>query len=407
MNEGLVRPFAGLRPTPDKASEVAAPPYDVLNTTEARQLAQGKPWSFLHISKPEIDLPEDISPYDDAVYAKGAESLQRMISDGILVQDSQPCYYIYRLKMGRHVQTGIVGGGSIEAYEQNRIKRHEFTRPDKEDDRVRQIDVLNTQTGPVMAVHRPDQNLASIVENVTREAPAYIVTGEGNVEHTLWVVSQSDQITAIHDSFNAMDAIYIADGHHRSAAASRVAALRKDGGDSFLIVTFPADEVQILDYNRVVKDLNELGKADFLKAVEQTFTLTPQDNPYKPDAACTYGMYLDQQWYGLQIKQPAPENNPVASLDISLLSDRLLSPVLAIGDPRVDKRIDFIGGIRGLGELEKRVDSGEWAVAFSLYPTSLSALMDVADANEVMPPKSTWFEPKLADGLVSLVLNKN
>jgi uncharacterized protein (DUF1015 family) len=400
----IIRPFAALRPTPDYAADVIAPPYDVLNTAEARALARDKPWSFLHISKPEIDLDEGISPYDDAVYTKGAENLRTMIDKGILKQDSKPCYYIYQIIMGDHTQTGIVAAGSITAYDANRIRRHEFTRPDKEDDRVKQIDILGAQTGPVMVTHRASNTLSQFVSGICSRSSDYSVTAHNGVIHTLWVVDAEGEIATISDTFEAMDAIYIADGHHRSAAASRVAASRKKG-DDFLIVSFPDDEVQILDYNRVITDLNGLTKEDYLASIEAAFEVSPSTTASKPSAPGQFGMYLDNQWYSLKIRGNAPQNDPVASLDVSILSDRLLTPILNIGDPRVDKRIDFVGGIRGLEELERRVDSGEMAVAFSFFPTSLKDLMDVADAGEVMPPKSTWFEPKLADGMASLMLD--
>ncbi len=409
----LLRPFAGLRPAPQYATDVAAPPYDVVSTEEARALARDRPLSFLHITKPEIDLPEGTDPFSPAVYAKGAENLARMVGDGVLKRDAAPCNYVYRLKMGARVQTGIVGGGSVAAYNDNRICRHEFTRPDKEDDRVRQIEATGAETGPVFTVHHDDPALADVVARTVAGAPAYEVELAG-VIHTLWVVDGADDIAAISDAFDAMDVIYIADGHHRSAAASRVAAGRAaadpkaDGNrpyDYFLVVSFPASEVQIYDYNRVVKDLNGLAVENFLDRVAAVFDVTAVDAPAKPERAHEFGMFLAGQWHRLGLKDaPGPGTPPVARLDLSLLQERLLGPVLGIGDPRTDKRIDFVGGIRGMEGLEARV-KGEWAVAFALYPTSIEDLMAVADAGEVMPPKSTWFEPKLADGLVSLVLD--
>ena len=414
MSDPLVRPFAGLRPAPERAAEVAAPPYDVLNADEARALASTNPWSFLHISKPEIDLPPETDPYSDAVYARGAENLACMVDEGILTRDPAPRYYVYRLAMGAHVQTGIVGAGSIAAYQANRIRRHEFTTPLKENDRVRQIDALNAQTGPVMVTHRRDAALTVVIDRVTARPPAYAVTDKGGVDHTFWVVDGTDEIDAVSTAFDAMHAIYIADGHHRSAAAARVAAARRTadptprGGkayDYFLIVSFPDDEMQILDYNRVVTDLNGLRVDEFLDRVRDVFTVSDSTGAAKPDRVRSFGMYVDGRWHRLQPKAPTPTDDPVAALDISLLSERLLGPVLGIGDPRTEKRIDFVGGIHGMAELERRDNSGEMAVAFALYPTSLTDLMAVADAGTVMPPKSTWFEPKLADGLVSLVLD--
>jgi uncharacterized protein (DUF1015 family) len=412
--ESLVRPFAGLRPAPQFAAEVAAPPYDVVNTAEAAERAKGRALSFLHISKPEIDLPAGTDPFAPEVYAKGAENIARMIADGVLIRDDGPRYYIYRVTMGDHVQTGIVGGGSVAAYNENRIRRHEFTRPDKEDDRVRQIDAVGAQTGPVFTAHHPDPGLDEVVARATAGVPAYDVDLDG-VGHTLWVVDDPAEIQAINARFDAMDVIYIADGHHRSAAASRVAAARaendseSDGArpyDFFLIVSFPADQVQILDYNRVVKDLAGMDADAILARIAADFEVVENRRPVKPTRAHSFAMYLDGRWFDLRLKQvPGPDVAPVDRLDVGLLHENLIGPVLGVGDPRLDKRIDFVGGIRGLEGLQSRVDSGDWAVAFALYPTSITDLMAVADAGDVMPPKSTWFEPKLADGLVSLALD--
>ena len=411
--KALIRPFAALRPAPEFAAEVAAPPYDVVSSGEARALAAGRPHSFLHISKAEIDLAPDTDPFDPKVYAKAAENLARLVSEGVLRRDPKPCYYVYRLKMGARVQTGIVGGGSVAAYNENRIRRHEFTRPDKEEDRVRQIEATGAQTGPVFTVHQPDAVLADVVARVSAGAAAYAVELAG-VTHTLWVVDNDADIEKISGAFDAKGVIYIADGHHRSAAASRVAASRAaadpkaDGKrpyDYFLLVSFPADEVAIYDYNRLVKELNGLTAEAFLARLADGFTVTPADGQFKPTRAGEFGMFLAGRWYQLVLRDmPGADASPVARLDVSLLQERLLAPVLGIGDPRTDKRIDFVGGIRGLDGLEKRVNDG-WAVAFALYPTSIADLMAVADDNQVMPPKSTWFEPKLADGLASLVLD--
>jgi len=399
---------------PGQAAAVAAPPYDVLTTAEARQRANGRPASFLHISKPEIDLPEGTDPYSPAVYARGAENLRRLIADGVLVRDEKPHYYIYQLRMGEHVQTGIAGIGSVAEYDRNRIRKHEFTRPDKEDDRVRQITALNAQTGPVLLAYRSNAELHQILAHNSRGFPACEVTADEGIVHTIWVLEDAGQISAITRIVDSMDSLYIADGHHRSAAASRVAATRNAGnphhsGDLdynyFLCVAFPHNELRIFDYNRLVKDLTGRTPSDFLLRIGEKFTVTRVNKPAKPAAAGQFGMYLDGHWYLLELHPGLVPHDPVASLDVSLLQENVLAPVLGIGDPRRDKRIDFVGGIRGLGELERRVDSGEMAVAFSLFPTSVEALMAVADANQVMPPKSTWFEPKLADGLLSHVLD--
>jgi len=415
----LIKPFRGLRPAPEHAADVAAPPYDVLNTAEARERAAGRPLSFLHISKPEIDLPDTTDPYSPEVYAKGAENLARLIGDGVLIRDAEPRYYVYRLRMGEHVQTGLICAGSVADYDTNRIRKHEFTRPQKEDDRVRQITALNAQTGPVMVTYRACDAVKAILDTVTTGEPLYDLVADDGIGHTLWLIDDAEQIKKLTAIFDAMDALYIADGHHRSASASRVAAARNEerdpaattprgeaGHDYFLCVAFPHDETQILDYNRVVKDLNGLTVNELLTGVEKSFTVTPSDTAAKPERPAQFGMYADGHWYRLDIHpELIPADDPVASLDIALLQSYLLAPLLGIGDPRTDNRIDFIGGIRGLSELERRVDNGDMQIAFALYPTGMEALMSVADANEVMPPKSTWFEPKLADGLISHVLD--
>lgn len=412
----LIKPFRGLRPVDGRCDDVVAPPYDVVDRAEAKALTEGRPWSFLHISRPEVDLPDDIDAYDPAVYAKGRENLDRMVKEGILQRDASPCYYAYRLTMGRHQQTGLMATASVEAYDNDRIKKHEFTRPVKEDDRVRQVDTLNAQTGPVFLVYAATPAVDDILRDVTASAADVDVTAERDgVRHEIWKIDQAARITALTDAFDAMPAIYVADGHHRSAAGSRVGNARReanpghDGSESynhFLSVIFPHDQMQILDYNRVVRDLNGLSRDAFLGAVAEAFDLQMSDSPCKPAQNGEFGMYLDGQWYRLQIHdERIPRDDPVGRLDVSLLQDNLVAPLLGVVDQRRDNRIDFVGGIRGMRELEKRVDSGDWAVAFSLFPTSMQALMDVADAGEVMPPKSTWFEPKLADGLVSHVLD--
>ena len=412
MNAPLVRPFRGLRPLPKHADAVAAPPYDVLNTEEARTRAAGKPCSFLHISKPEIDLPEETDPFAPEVYAKGRSNLERLVQDGVLIRDDAPMYYVYRLRMGEHEQTGVVMAASVAAYDANRVRKHEFTRPDKEDDRVRQIDALNAQTGPVLVAYKADANVQNLVEGAATGAPLYEVVADDGITHTVWAVSDTSAIEHLTRLFDDMDAIYIADGHHRSAAASRVAATRrgKDSGtdshEYFLTVAFPHDQLQILDYNRVVRDLNGLTADELLEKIKTRFDVSPSTAQVKPDKPARFGMYLDGSWYRLDTKKDfIPANDPVGQLDVSLLHGNLIDPILNIQDPRRDKRIDFVGGIRGLSELEKRVNSGEMKLAFALFPTAMEQLMAVADAGEVMPPKSTWFEPKLADGLVSHVLD--
>lgn len=411
----LIRPFTGLRPAPSRAHDVAAPPYDVLSTEEARVRAAGKPWSFLHISKPEIDLPVGTDPYAPEVYAKAAENLRKMLAEGILARDTAPCYYVYRLTMGAHIQTGLVAAASVSDYDSNRIRKHEFTRPDKEDDRVRQIDALNAQTGPVLLAYPAAAEVDAILAQASDAAPDAEVTAEDGILHSLWVIRDHSTLAHLTAAFDAMPALYIADGHHRSAAASRVATARRadnplhTGEESynfFLSVIFPHHQMKIMDYNRVVIDLNGLNTADFLRQVGENFSIEASAASVKPGKPREFGLYLPGQWYRLEIRQDlVPFDDPVARLDVSLLQNNLIAPILGINDPRRDKRIDFVGGIRGLAELEKRVDSGEMAAALALFPTSMEDLMAVADAGEVMPPKSTWFEPKLADGLVSHVLD--
>ena len=403
----LIRPFAGLRPAAGRAEDVVAPPYDVLSTAEARVRASGRPWNFLHISKPEIDLPEDTDPHASEVYEQAASNLQNMLQQGILVRDPGPCYYVYRLVMGEHRQTGLVAAASVAAYNSNRIRKHEFTRPDKEDDRVRQIEALNAQTGPVLLACESQAEVDALLESVTTAVPDIDLKADDGIGHMLWVVRDQALIDRISDAFNAMKALYIADGHHRSAAASRVAAGRGDDEAAawFLTVIFPHRQMQILDYNRVVRDLAGLSTESFLARVANRFQVTPSAVAVHPQGPGNFGMYLAGQWYQLMIHPDKIPSDPVGRLDVSLLADQLLAPVLGIEDPRRDTRIDFVGGIRGLAELVKRVDSGEMAVAFSMHATRMEDLMAVADAGEVMPPKSTWFEPKLADGLVSLVLD--
>ncbi|SMB30043.1 conserved exported protein of unknown function [Sterolibacterium denitrificans] len=404
----LIKPFAGLRPAAAHAAAVAAPPYDVLSTEEARARAAGKPWSFLHISKPEIDLPVGTDPYAPEVYAKALENLKTMLAEGVLKPDDQACYYAYRLKMGAHVQTGLVAAASVADYDTNRIRKHEFTRPDKEDDRVRQIEALNGQTGPVLLAYPSSAAADALLAQASNGMPDADVTADDGIQHTLWVVREAALIEKISAAFDSMPALYIADGHHRSAAASRVAAARGARGESayFLAVIFPHHEMRIMDYNRVVTDLNGLSEDALLARIAEKFAIAPSAGQVRPTQPGEFGMYLRNRWLKLNIKpELIPAQDPVARLDVSLLSEHLLGPVLGIADLRRDKRIDFVGGIRGLDELEKRVNSGEMAVAFALHPTQMTDLMAVADAGEVMPPKSTWFEPKLADGLVSHMLD--
>ena len=407
----LMYPFKGLRPQPESVDAVAAPPYDVLSSSEARLVADGKPLSFLHISKPEIDLPADTDPFSNAVYEKGAENIFQMIKSGVLIKDKNPCYYIYRLETENHIQTGLVGVAPISAYNENRIRRHEFTQPDKESDRVKQIDYVNAQTGPVLVVHRPIESISMILHEITMGPVLYEVELSDGVKHSLWLVEDSIVKDRIDLAYEELDCLYIADGHHRSAAASRVSDIRRSANPNhngneaynrFLIVAFPSNELRILDYNRIVLDLNNLSSSNFLDRLNQDFEVTRSSHPVKPNCRQVFGMYLEGVWYKLALRASLPRKSSVIEqLDVRILSDRILQPLLGVGDLRTDPRINFVGGIRGLEELELRVDSGKWEVAFSLFPTEIEDLMTVADIGEVMPPKSTWFEPKLADGLVS------
>jgi uncharacterized protein (DUF1015 family) len=405
----LIKPFRALRPVPERAAQVLAPPYDVLSSSEAREHAKGKPFSFLHISKPEIDLDPATDPYDKAVYAKAAENLQSMIDGGVLMRDAKPCYYVYRLTWRDRTQTGLACVASLADYASNRIRKHELTTPVKEDDRVRQIEAVNAQTGPVMIGYPNAPEIDALLAKAAAGAPHVDVTADDGVRHQLWIVSDGTAIDQLSRAFDALPAVYIADGHHRSAAAARVAASRGLGDGShqyFLAVMFPEREMTILDYNRVVKDLNGRSAEQFLSQLRKSFTVTASETPFRPASSHDYGMYLAGRWYKLAIRPDlVPANDPIGRLPITLLTRNVIEPLLGIKDPRTDKRIDFIGGARGLSELEARVDSGEMAVAFALYPTQMRDLMAVADAGGIMPPKSTWFEPKLADGMVSHVLD--
>ncbi len=404
----LIRPFRGLRPAVESAQRIIAPPYDVLTTKEARALTADAPDNFLHVSKPEIDLPGDISAYDPMVYAKGAENLQRLIRDGLLRQDALPCFYLYRLQRADHVQTGIVVTVSVADYEANHIRKHELTRPDKEDDRVHHMEALNAQTGPVLLVYADDRHAQQLITKQSQAAPVYDALVLDDVKHTLWVVDDAEAMAAASQVFAQMPAFYIADGHHRSAAAARVAARRghqDEAANQFLAVLFPASEMQILDYNRLIKDLSGVSPQVFVEQVARRFSVSEQNQPVRPAAPGEFGMYVAGRWYHLRAADEwLQEDDPFMRLDISILNDHLIQPLLGIEDVRRDPRIESVGGVRGLGELQRRVDSGEMAVAFSIHPTPLSALIAVADAGEIMPPKSTWFEPKLADGLVSHML---
>jgi uncharacterized protein (DUF1015 family) len=405
----LIQPFRALRPAPGRAAEILAPPYDVLSSVEARERAEGRPWSFLHVSKPEIDLDPAIDPYDRTVYLKAAENLGRMIATGLLIRDPEPCYYVYRLSGHGRRQTGLAAVASLADYLSNRIRKHELTTPVKEDDRVRQIEAVNAQTGPVMIGYPAAANIDAMLAQAAEGVPEVDVTADDGVRHQLWVIDDDAAVAALTRAFDALPALYIADGHHRTAAAARVAQARGISPAShrnFLAVAFPHHEMTILDYNRVLRDLNGRTPDELLTELREHFSVTPADRPVRPTASGELGMFLAARWYKLAIRADlVPQHDPIGRLPIMLLTRNVIEPLFGIADPRTDKRIDFIGGGRGLAALERRVSSGEMAVAFALYPTQMRDLMAVADAGGIMPPKSTWFEPKLADGMVNHVLD--
>jgi uncharacterized protein (DUF1015 family) len=406
----LIQPFRGLRPAPGRAVEILAPPYDVLTSAEARQHAKGKPLSFLHISKPEIDLDPAINPYSRAVYDKAAENLARMVATGAVMRDPKPCYYVYRLTWHERAQTGLAAVASLADYETNRIRKHELTTPTKEDDRVRQIEAVNAQTGPVMIAYPYAPAIDEMLAKAAAGAPEVDVTADDGVRHQMWVINAAADIEALTRAFEALPAIYIADGHHRSAAAARVARARNghDGAHGyFLSVIFPHHQMTILDYNRVVRDLNGRSPEELLAALRERFTVAASDRPVRPAGSGEFGMFLAGRWHRLTLRPDLiPSNDPIGRLPVTLLARNVLEPLFGIKDQRTDKRIDFVGGARGLEGLESRVRSGEMAAAFALYPTQMTDLMAVADAGGIMPPKSTWFEPKLADGMVNHVLDR-
>lgn len=404
----LVQPFRALRPAPGRAAEILAPPYDVLSSEEARERAKGKPWSFLHISKPEIDLDPATNPYDPAVYAKAAENLRRMVDGGVLIRDAKPRYYAYRLTRRGHMQTGVAVAASVADYDTNRIRKHELTTPVKEDDRVRQIEAINAETGPVMIAYREAPGVDALIAGATSGAADIDVTADDGVRHQMWVITDDATVRGLTAAIDALPALYIADGHHRSAAASRVAHARgKEGSHRyFLAVLFPYQQMTILDYNRVLKDLNGRSADALVAALDERFSVARSAEQVRPAASGEFGMYLPGQWHRLTPRPDLiPANDPVGRLPVTLLARNIIEPLFGVADQRTDKRIDFVGGGRGLSELERCVSSGDMAVAFALHPTAMADLMAVADAGEIMPPKSTWFEPKLADGMVSHVLD--
>ena len=396
-----LKPFPALRPKPELAAQICELPYDVMSSDEARQMASGNPLSFLHVSKPEIDLPPGTDLYSPEVYAKGRENFDRLISQGALKQDESPAFYLYRQIMGQHTQVGLVAATSCEEYLANIIKKHEFTRPDKEDDRVRHIEALNSQTGPVFLTYRALEAFDAFATKKVSEPPAVDFTAKDGVRHTSWTISTAEEINLVEAQFAQVPCLYIADGHHRSAAAARVFQARNGGGQSgrFLSVIFPHKQMQILPYNRVLKDLNGLTNVELLKKLEEVFNII-RLGMARPARRHELGLFLNGRWHTLTFKPKlTTASDPVERLDVTLLQKLVLAPVFGIDDPRTSKRINFVGGIRGTAELENLVKSGEYACAFSMFPTSIEDLMSIADAGGIMPPKSTWFEPKLRDAL--------
>lgn len=404
-----ILPFKALRPEAQYAKLVASKPYDVLNSVEAKQESEGNPYSFLHITKSEIDLPSKIDVHSPEVYQKAKENLDAFISRPVLFLENKPCYYVYQLVMNGHSQTGLVCCSAVDDYDSGLIKKHEFTRPEKELDRIQHMKATGAQTGNVFLAYRDQSELNDLIEKwKAAKTPVYNFATEDAVQHTVWVISDDntiDQITAIFK--NQVGCTYIADGHHRAASAAKVRQEmpHQDQADYFLTTLFPASQLQIMDYNRVVRDLGGLSAEGFMEKIAQNFTVEPVKQAFAPRAPHEFGMYLEKKWYALRSRPQTFSEDPVGVLDVTILQNNLLDPILHIKDQRTDTRIDFVGGIRGLGELEKRVKSKEWAVAFSLYPVSIQQLFDIADSGNVMPPKSTWFEPKLRDGLFTHLLS--
>ncbi len=405
----VFKPFKAYRPKPEYAKEVAAKPYDVLNSEEARKEVEGHPLSFLHVGKPEVDLDPSIDLYDPRVYQKAKENLQKLINDGILVPDNKDYFYIYAQTMNGRTQYGLVGCASVDDYWNDVIKKHEKTRKEKEEDRCEHVRVTNSHSGPIFLTYRDVDEINSLVAEQIKQTPEYDFVAEDGISHTVWVIKDDEIINKIENIFAGIDYLYVADGHHRSAAAAIVGRERREANPNhtgneeynyFLSVLFPASHLFIMDYNRVVKDLNGLSKDEFFAKLKEHFDVSEPDKQVKPEAKGEIGLYLDGKWYKLSAKEHLRNiSDPVDKLDVAILQNYVLTPILGVDDPRTSKRIDFVGGIRGLDELERRVDSGEMKLAFSMYPTSIDELMSIADSGKIMPPKSTWFEPKLRDGL--------
>ncbi|MBX9734321.1 MAG: DUF1015 family protein [Chitinophagaceae bacterium] len=404
-----IHPFKALRPQPQLAKQVASLPYDVLNSAEAKAMAQGNPYSFLHITKSEIDLSDKIDIHAPEVYLQAKENLDAFIKRDVLFRENKACYYIYQLVMNGRAQTGLVCVSSVDDYENEIIKKHEFTRPEKELDRINHISISGAQTGNVFLAYRNNSRIDDIVDQCKKtKSPGYDFIADDGIQHSIWVVNDDKTIAAITEIFEKeIPATYIADGHHRAASAAKVRKQLGDkapqGANYFLTTLFPSNQLYIMDYNRVVKDLNGLSAEEFLASLDLYFEIgAAQKEAVKPTALHEFGLYISGNWYRLTAKSGTyDEHDPIGVLDVSILQDKVLSGILGIHDPRTDKRVDFVGGIRGLGELEKRVNSGDVVAAFSLYPVTIEQLFNIADSGQVMPPKSTWFEPKLRDGLLT------
>lgn len=408
----IIKPFNAVRPQPEFSKQVASPPYDVLNSEEARTAAQGNPQSFLHVTKSEIDLPVGIDTHSQEVYIKAKENLQQLIADGILFKEEKPCYYIYQLIMPAHLtggdgrsQTGLVCVSSVKDYHDDVIKKHEYTRPEKEKDRIDHMRTIEAQTGNVFMAYRDVAEVNTLINDWKKNnKPVYDFIANDGIQHSIWIIDTDTEINSITDLFKTkVPFTYIADGHHRAASAAKVSAALPNSEEAkyFLTTIFPASQLAILDYNRVVKDLDGLSTKKFLGMLQEDFYITFSTEAVKPTQLHEFGMYLENQWYILTARKGTYTTDPIGVLDVTILSNNILDKILDIEDQRTDKRIDFVGGIRGLKELEKRVDSGEMKVAFSLYPVTIDQLFNIADSGNVMPPKSTWFEPKLRDGLLT------
>lgn len=404
----IIRPFKAIRPTKELAERIAALPYDVMNSDEAREMVKDNPYSFLHVDKAEVDLPKEIDAYDDKVYEKAKENLDKMIDGGLYIEDEKPNYYIYRQVMKGRSQTGLVACASIDDYNNNVIKKHELTREEKEIDRINHVYKCEAHTGPIFLTYRENKDISNIVNEWVKKEPIYDFKADDGVSHTVWIIDDEYTVNKLQDLFKTVKYLYIADGHHRSASAVKVGHIKRAEKENytgeeefnfFLSISYPDSELEVLDYNRTVKDLNGLSKEEFLSKVKENFEIIESSEQVKPKEKHTFGMYLENQWYLLKAKKGIfNPDDPVDRLDVSILQNNLLRPILGIDDPRKSKRIKFIGGIRGLNELEKRANT-DMKVSFSMYPTTIEDIMAIADSGEIMPPKSTWFEPKPRSGL--------